>query len=79
MGRDRLPIVGSAIEGDGPPTFVYVIFVTLFVLFNSFAVNQALQLAGVGRWRDRLFVEWGYLLLSLVAKSLLAWQVFANT
>ncbi len=72
-------IVGGVLEGDGPPTFVYVIFVTLFVLFNSFAVNQALQLAGVGRWRDRLFVEWGYLLLSLVAKSLLAWQVFANT
>ncbi len=56
-----------------------MIFVTLFVLFNSFAVNQALQLARCGRWRDRLFVEWGYLLLSLVAKSLLAWQVFANT
>jgi hypothetical protein len=72
-------IVGGVAEGDGPPTFVYVIFVTLFVLFNSFAVNQALQLARVGRWRDRLFVEWGYLVLSLVAKSLLAWQVFANT
>jgi hypothetical protein len=72
-------IVGAVEQGEGPPAFVYAIFVTLFVLFNSFALNQALQLARRGRWRDRLFVEWGYLLLSLVAKSLLAWQVFANT
>jgi len=73
-------IAGSvAGDGDGPPGFVYAIFVTLFALFNSFAVNQALQFARVGRWRDALVAEWGYLVLSLVAKSLLAWQVFANT
>jgi hypothetical protein len=65
-------------KGDSPPTFVYAIFVTLFVLFNSFAVNQALQYARVGRWRSYRFGEWTYLVLSLVAKSLLAWQVFAN-
>ena len=71
-------IVGSELDGDGPPGFVYAIFVTLFVLFFSFAVNQALQYAKVGPWRDYLFGEWGYLVLSLVAKSVLAWQVFAN-
>ena len=68
----------SAHRGHAPPTFVYAIFVSLFVLFNSFAVNQALQYRRAGRWRDYRYGEAWYLVLSLVAKSLLAWQVFAN-
>ncbi len=65
--------------GDQAPTFVYAIFVSLFVLFNSFAVNMALQFRGVGRWRDGLFAESAYIWLSLAAKSALAWQVFGST
>lgn len=68
----------SAGKGHPPPGFVYGIFVTLFVLFNSFAVNQVLQYRRAGRWRDYRYGESWYLVLSLVAKSLLAWQVFAN-
>jgi len=64
----------SAGRGHTPPTFVYAIFVSLFVLFNSFAVNQALQYERFGRWRDYRYGERWYLRLSLVAKSLLAWQ-----
>jgi hypothetical protein len=45
----------------------------------SFAVNMWLQYRRVGRWRDYLFGERVYVLLSLVAKSALAWQVFAGT
>jgi hypothetical protein len=65
--------------GSDVPTFVYVIFFTLFVWFNSFAINMALQYRGVGRWADYLFGERVYGWLSLTAKSLLAWQIFANT
>lgn len=68
----------SAGRGHSPPTFVYAIFVSLFLLFNSFAVNQALQYKRLGRWRDYRYGERSYLWLSLIAKSLLAWQVFAN-
>jgi hypothetical protein len=64
--------------GDGPG-FVFAIFVSLFVLFNSFAANMLLQYKRVGPWRDYLFGERAYLLLSLLAKSLLAWQIFAST
>jgi hypothetical protein len=32
----------------------------------------------VGRWRDYVYGEFAYVTLSLVAKSLLAWQVFAG-
>ncbi len=67
---------GSAAE---PPAFVYAIFVSLFVFFNIFAINMLLQYRRVGRWRSYLFGEKTYIVLSLVAKSLLAWQVFAGT
>jgi hypothetical protein len=61
------------------PGFVYGIIVSLFVLFNSFALVQWLQYKPVGKWSDYLRGERAYIILSLVAKSLLAWQVFANT
>lgn len=62
-----------------PPTFVYSIFVSLFVFFNVFALNQWLQYRARGRWSDYLFGERIYILLSLTAKSALAWQIFAGT
>jgi len=61
------------------PGFVYGIVVSLFVFFNIFALVQWLQYRRVGRWADYLVGERTYITLSLVAKSLLAWQVFAGT
>jgi len=75
--------IGIYLIGPGadahPPGFVYAIFVSLFVCFNAFAVNQFLQYRRVGRWHDYLVGERAYITLSLVAKSLLAWQIFAST
>jgi hypothetical protein len=62
-----------------PPGFVYGIFFSLFVFFNAFAIVMVLQYRKVGRWSNYVFGESTYILLSLVAKSLLAWQVFAGT
>ncbi|MFC2070721.1 heliorhodopsin HeR [Chloroflexota bacterium] len=59
-----------------PPGFVYGIIVSLFVFFNCFAVNMLLQYKKVGPWRDYLYGEKIYIVLSLTAKALLAWQVF---
>ncbi len=61
------------------PGFVYGIVVSLFVFFMSFAVNQWLQYRGVGRWSSYAFGEKAYLVLSLVAKSALAWQIFGGS
>ncbi len=61
------------------PGFVIAIFVSLFLFFNVFAINMVLQYRKVGRWRDYLYGERAYMLLSLIAKSLLAWQVWAGT
>lgn len=72
-------VVTPGLSGANPPGFVYGIIASLFVFFNSFAVNMVLQYKQVGRWRDYLFGEKVYIILSLTAKALLAWQVFANT
>ncbi len=70
--------LGSADTGE-MPTFVYFIMGSLFVLFFSFAVNMILQYKKVGKWKDYLYGESVYILLSLTAKSALAWQVFGGT
>lgn len=61
------------------PTFVYWIYVSIFIFFSSFAINMILQYKKIGPWKDYLYGENVYIILSLVAKSLLAWQVFAGT
>jgi hypothetical protein len=64
--------------GSAVPNFVYGIFVSIFVFFNCFAINQMLQYRRIGRWVDYLAGERTYVWLSLIAKSALAWQIFAN-
>lgn len=70
---------GSVSTGERVPSFVYAIYASLFLFFNVFAVNMVLQYQKVGRWRDYVYGERAYIILSLVAKSLLAWQVFSGT
>lgn len=66
-------------SGARPPTFVYFIIPTIFVFFNIFAVNMVLQYKRIGRWEDYLFGERFYIILSLTAKTILAWTIFAGT
>ena len=77
-------VVLKLVAPNGPPGysvpgFVYGIVISLFVLFNCFAVVQFLQYRARGRWADYLLGERTYIVLSLVAKSVLAWQIFAAT
>jgi hypothetical protein len=62
-----------------PPPFVYAIIPSIFVFFNIFAINMLLQYKKVGPWKDYLFGERVYIVLSLTAKTALAWQIFAGT
>jgi hypothetical protein len=70
---------GTSASGESVPDFVIWIFVTIAIFFNLFAINMFLQYKKIGRWRDYLYGEKVYIILSLVAKSALAWQVFAGT
>ena len=78
-----VPWVGLFIYLLGPgsdmPTFVYGIFVSIFIFFNLFGLNQYLQYRKVGKWSSYLYGEKVYLVLSLTAKSALAWQLYGNT
>ena len=69
----------GAENGAEAPAFVYWIFVSIFVFFNLFAINMVLQYKKIGPWKDYMYGEFMYIVLSLVAKTLLAWQVFAGT
>ena len=61
------------------PTFVYFIFWSLFVSFNIFAITMILQYKKIGKWKNYIQGEFTYITLSLVAKTLLAWQVWSGT
>ncbi len=69
-------IVVNVIGSATVPGFVYGIVITEAILFFSFGLNQWLQYRRVGRWSDYLYGEKVYLVLSLVAKSVLAWFIY---
>jgi hypothetical protein len=66
-------------SGTSAPGFVYGIVISLFVFFNCFALVQYKQYRAKGKWANYLRGEKSYIILSFVAKSLLAWQIFAAT
>jgi hypothetical protein len=72
--------IGAAKNANGViPTFVYAILISLFLTFNIFALNMFLQYKKIGKWKNYVYGEVAFIVLSLVAKSLLAWQVFSGT
>ena len=57
------------------PSFVWAILATYFIAFNTFPVNMYLQYKGIGKFKNYLYGERGYIILSLVAKTILTWLV----
>ena len=78
-GRTAQNTLGRLIMNGSAPAFVYAIYVSIFVAFNCFAINMYLQYKKTGKWSRYIYGEKVYIILSLVAKSALAWQVFAGT
>jgi Heliorhodopsin len=69
----------GATQHASVPTFIYYILASLAFFFLLFPLNMFLQYKKVSRWKDYLYGEYGYIVLSIVAKTALAWQVFAGT
>jgi hypothetical protein len=67
----------SQIPLDEAPDGLLLIMIVQAIFFFCFGLNQWLQYRGVGKWISYMFGEKTYLILSLGAKSLLAWQIFA--
>ncbi len=74
-----LAILTNIVGSETVPGFVYGIVIAQFLFFFSFGLNQWLQYREVGRWSDYAFGEKTYLVLSLGAKSVLAWQIFGGS
>lgn len=75
-----LYLFGALSNADATiPNWVIPAFISIFVFFNSFAINMFLQYKEIGPWKNYLFGERGYIVLSLLAKSALAWQVYSGT
>ena len=74
-----ISIVFNIVGSKTVPGFVYGIIFTQAVLFFSFGFNQWLQYRAIGKWASYAYGEKTYLVLSLVAKSLLAWQIFGGS
>ena len=72
-------VAGQLLGASDDLYFVVSIFLSLSILWASYGVNQWLQYHHVGRGADYLYAEQSYLLLSLVARPALAWQVIAGS
>jgi len=74
-----LPLLRARMEyGSDFPDFVLWASLVTFLLFNVFALNMWLQYKKWGPWSDYLWGEKIYIVLSLVAKSALAWWVYVG-
>eukprot|EP00276_Gloeochaete_wittrockiana_P008621 CAMPEP_0184645900 /NCGR_PEP_ID=MMETSP0308-20130426/2494_1 /TAXON_ID=38269 /ORGANISM="Gloeochaete witrockiana, Strain SAG 46.84" /LENGTH=273 /DNA_ID=CAMNT_0027075389 /DNA_START=127 /DNA_END=945 /DNA_ORIENTATION=- len=63
----------TIVRRGSPPAFVWAIIFVLFILDATFAVIFGLQWAEVGKFKDYVFGEYGFIILSFTAKQLLAW------
>jgi len=74
----------NASNGNGAPDFVHAIVITMFVLFNSFGVVQLAQMYCSDK-RCNVFYncigrnsEASYIFLSIFAKTVLGWVIYAQ-
>jgi hypothetical protein len=61
-----------------PPAFVYAIYFIEMAFFNCFALVMLFYFKKWGPFKDYRYCERAYQLLSLIAKTALAWLVFAG-
>ncbi len=66
----------SIIYGHVAGNYVYYIDGSIFIVTLALATNAYLSYKSHGPWQRYFFTEKVYILLSLVAKSALAWQIY---
>ena len=72
-------VLGSQFQKNSTlPGFVWGILIGYVIFFNTFPINMYLQYKRISLWKDYIFGEWCYILLSLASKTLLGWLVFGG-
>jgi hypothetical protein len=70
---------GANVYGSGDiPGYVYAIYATAIATFGGMAAVMYLQYAKQGKWKEYLYGERMFMLLSLASKTALAWIIFAG-
>lgn len=64
---------------DSIPVYAQFGFLLTFLFFNSFAINMWLQYKKIGKWKNYVYGEKAYIVLSLVSKSALGWIIVLGT
>ncbi len=60
------------------PSYVYGLYVTMLVCSSGFALNLYAHYKKQGKWANYVTTERSFMILSLITKTLLAWQIFAG-
>lgn len=71
-------LIGALVFGSGLPLYVYFIIASVVLLFCGYVVMKYLQYKKSGRWADNMYSERTYIVFSFIAKTLVAWQIFAG-
>lgn len=72
-------VVSTNNIADAIPVYAQLGFLLTFVFFNTFAVNMFLQYKKIGKWKEYVYGERAYIVLSLTSKSLLGWVIVLGT
>lgn len=72
-------VVSTGNIADSIPAFAQFGFLLTFLFFNTFAINMWLQYKKIGKWKDYVYGEKAYIVLSLTAKSALGWIIVLGT
>lgn len=69
-------LISAGLYGGQVPKFVCWIFISLFILFGFMIFNAWMQYKKQGKWANYLYGERICIILSFVAITALAWQVY---
>ena len=70
-------LAGLCFGAEHVPAYVYGVYCSMLVLAAAFAANLFLQYKGRGKWADYMHGERVYVILNVLAKTVLAWLLFA--
>lgn len=71
-----LYVKAAIIYGQGLPHYVYFIDGSIFIITLGLALNTYLSFRRIGRWKNYLYSERNFMVLSLIAKTALTWQIY---
>jgi Heliorhodopsin len=66
----------AAPDAAALPPFVFVIYGIIVAFYVFFALVFVLSMMNIGPWADYYYTESSYMFLSVVAKTLIAWQAY---